>query len=43
MDRRQDANLRVGKAIAVVKAFQIYGHDNGANHRARDGQPYEVD
>jgi hypothetical protein len=43
MYRRRDANLRVGKPIAMVKASQVRGHDNGANHRARDGQPYEVD
>ena len=43
MNRRRDANLRVGELIPIAKGSQIRGQSDGANRRARDGQPYEVD
>ena len=43
MYRRRDANLRVDKLTAMVKASQIRSPNNGASDRAREGQPQEVD
>ena len=43
MTRRQDAKLRVGELTAMANASLTRRPNDGADHRARDGQPYEVE